>query len=799
MCDAVWQNIRYAARSLRRTPAFTVSAIVTLAIGIGASVAVFSIVDAAVLRPLPFPDADRLTAVWERPPAGAAWTRQTVPYALFADWERDARSFEALAGMSSRDFTLNTEHGPLRITGALVTPAFFATLKIVPALGADLSDPSSPGEQNVVVSSVFWRQHLGSDPHVLDRTLILDDSRFRVVAVLPPGVRLPSLGPQPDVWLRVTNATRPPRLALVGRLRDNVTPIAAEGELATMQRARAADARGVLVRPLQGEAAVLSKPSLALLSLAVALLFLIACANVTAMLLERFFMRRRELAIRASIGATGRQIATQLIVEHLVLWACAGIAGVALATALVHAFRGSRAVAVLEGLTPELIAIDWRVLLFAALVAATGALLCAIAPAIASSRSNVTRMLRSAVSSSGVRAPARRLIVAIEVALAVALLVNADLLIASYDHMAAQPIGVRDTGYLTFRLQLPRNRYGEHSQRMKFHDELLSRLRAVPAVEGAGAASARPLGGVPVGPFEVDTAAIAGDTTPLGGIEAADPEFFGAAGIPLLAGRAFEERDQGGDGVAIVNQTLARRFFGTAAVGRRIRIGPPGNRTPWMTIVGVVGDVRHAGLNWDILPEVYLPYSLASSWNLGFITTDLHVVVRHPAGVPISAATIHDAVWAVDPALPVTEFMTFPALIAEAMASPGFRTSVVTALAAFAVLLSAVGLLGVLSFIVGRRQSEIGIRMAVGADRRAVVRLVLFDMTTLALCGIAVGIPAAWASSHVLESLLFGVSRSDLAPYIAAIVVIGLATLVAAIVPAMRAARIDPVIALRAE
>jgi putative ABC transport system permease protein len=561
----------------------------------------------------------------------------------------------------------------------------------------------------------------------------------------------------------------------------------------------------VIVRSLQEDRAETIRPTLLVVTGAVVALLLIGCANVASLLLGRSIERTREMAVRASLGASRGRLVRQLVTELTLLWSLGGALGIALAAIAVRWFVVSSPFRPEDFPVHAEISIDARAVAFAVGLTLMTAVAFGVLSALQGSRFNLVESLKtSGRGSSSTRSTQRwrALLVASEVSLSVLLLAGAGLLITSLARLGSQPLGFQPDGVLTFKIQLPQQEYATDAQRIQFHRSLLSRLKALPGVEAVGTTSARPLGGIVAAPFTPDGQPIASDAGPIwSGQQAVDSDYFRAMRIPVVAGRAFDERDsERGEPVVIINETLARKYFpGQDPIWRRIKHASPAQSATWMRIVGVVKDVKHAGLEWDVLPETFVPYPQISGTYAKLVAKDIVVAFRAHGDAASQQSAIRAAVWSLDRRLPVVDMRTAEQLVAESADRPRFRTWLVTAFAAIAILLASVGLYGVLSQAVVQREREFGIRMALGATRTSVLRLVLRQGMLLAVAGAAIGVVATLAVARVVASLLYGVSATD--PRIVASVVALLLVVaaVASVIPARRATAIDPLVALRAD
>jgi putative ABC transport system permease protein len=814
--DQLRQDVQYAVRALRRNPGFTVVAVLTLALGIGASIALFSVLDAVLLRPLPFRDPSSLFAVWERPPLTAQWKRQTVPYPLFLEWQRHANSFDDMADFTGRDFTLALSDRPELVRGDVVGPRFFVLLGIRPVYGRTILPGDLNGGPVVVLSYRLWTERFGGDPAIIDTSITLNGLAHTVVGILPFETSLPILEQEPTLWTLLKPddpelVQRAGRVAVLGRLRADVTAPLAQSELATIQgefqkqQPAAQRAEGVIVRRLQEDRAETIRPTLLLVTGAVGALLLISCANVASLLLGRSLQRTREMAVRAAMGASRARLGRQLVTELTVLWSLGGALGVALGAAGIRWFATSNPFRAEELPAQTGIGIDARAVAFACAVTLVTAVMFGVLSALQGARLNLVESLKATGRGSTLTRSTQRwrtLLVGAEMSLSVLLLAGAGLLITSLARLGSQPLGFQPEGVLTFTIQLPQHEYPTDTQRIQFHRALLARLRALPGVESVGTTSARPLGGIVAAPFTADGPPPPSEGPPVwSGQQVVDSDYFRAMRIPVLRGRAFDDRDtERGEPVVIINETLARKYFpGQDPVGHRIKHGTPAQNVAWMRIIGVVKDVKHAGLEWEVLPETFVPYSQVSGPYAKVVAKDIVVALRSHGELLSQQSAIRGTVWSIDQHLPIVDLNTAAHLVSESADRPRFRTWLVTAFATIALLLASVGLYGVLSQAVVHRQREFGIRMALGATRTTVLRLVLGQGMRLAAVGAAVGIVAILTAARVVASVLYGVSANDPRILTGVVALMLLVAALASVIPARRATGIDPLVALRCD
>jgi putative ABC transport system permease protein len=796
-------DIRYALRTLRHRPAFAAAAIGTLALGIGANTAIFTVVNAVLLRPLPYPAAERLTLVWERMPQ---LSQIRVSYPDYLDWRERAHAFTGVAVFNpSRSFTLTGAGEPERVPGALVSANIFGVAGIAPALGrAPTAAEDAPGGDHVVLlSDALWRRRFAADPGVLGGNLTIDGRPSRIIGVMPQTFQFP---PRAELWVPVgpladasmMNRGNHPGLTALGRLRDGVTLADAQREMTAVASGLAAEYpatnRGVgavvtsLTEITVGD---IRQPLLTLLA-AVASVLLIACANVANLSLARASGRRQELAVRAALGASRTRIARQLLVESAAVSLAGGGAGLALGVGM------ARALVALEppGI-PRLAEIrpDPAVFAFAAIVSLVTALLVGVAPAVrASGRSLLPALGAGGRPGRGSGGRLRAALVAAEVAVAMVLLSGATVMLESFRQLVAVDPGFVAEGALSARLALPPSRYPEPAVRTRFFVNLLDRLASQPSVRVAGAINPLPQSGEGWQVFAASDRTAAPDPrrAPLVEYSSISPGFFRAAGVRLVAGREFTAADdEHGMPVAIVNETLARQFWkGERAVGRRLKAGAINAGDPWLTVVGVVGDIRRGALQSPARPEVHRPFPqepVMSMW----------IVARTTGSPALLARPLRETVAALDKDLPLFAVQPMTALLDRGHAQPRLTTILLALFGGLALLLAAVGTHAVVSVMVAERSQEMGIRMALGARPADVRAMVVWHGLRVVGLGLICGSGAALWTSRLLRTQVFQVNPTD--PWLLglAATLVAASALLACAMPAWKATRLDAVEVLR--
>jgi putative ABC transport system permease protein len=805
-----FQDLRYGARMLLKQPGFTLTAIVTLALGIGANTAIFSVVNGVLFRPLPYADADRL--YWITIDRQDLGNRFTLSNADFLILKQHNQSFEKLALMQGDLMILTGGPEPERIPAHRVSADYFAALGAQPELGRTfLPDEDQPGKPLVaVISHGLWQRHLNSDPEPAGRTISLNDKTYTVVGVMPPDFRLfRSVDVWPILQVNPPKCHCPFGMRVVAKLKTEVDDEQVRAELAALRDQAEREwpdpengsglARwSYVAEPLKEFITGNLRPVLLVLLAAVGCVLLIATANVANLLLARASTREREMAIRAAMGASRFRLLRQLLTESVLLAAAGGALGLLLAS------YGIDLLLKLEpGNLPRMneVGIDKGVLAFTSCVSLLSGLLFGLAPALQVSRTNLNESLkeggRSSTETRG-RKRLRGLLVISQTALALVLLAGAGLMIKSFVRLQQVNPGFNPEGVLTVQVSLPQTRYGERHKRVSFQRELLERIRNLPAVQSAGTSSDVP----PLNVGDVDVFEVAGQPVPpdqnrpLAERILLSPDYFRAMGIPLLSGRDFSLADDpDAPPVAIINRTMAERYFPDGeAVGGRIHFGDFGAGVPWITIVGVVGDVKNNGLSAEDALTIYAPYE-QNLWSFGPIS----LCVRSSSRPEPVTAGVRDVVQALDKNLPIANIKTGDQLLYDAVGRPRFHTFLIALFAAVAMLLAAVGIYGVISYSVAQRTHEIGIRLAVGARPQDVLLLVIRQGMIMTSIGTGIGLFAAFGLTRLMTSLLFRVRATDPLTFAGVATLLVAVALLACWIPARRATKVDPIIALRYE
>ena len=809
------QDIRFGSRSLRRNPAFAAVAILTLALGIGANAAIFSVVNTVLLRPLPWGEPGRAVMIWSK---WTAFDKTWVATGEVVDYRRRAKTLSEVAAWAEGQVNLTGDGDPERVSSGSVSANLFSTLGVRAMVGRTFSaaEDVRNGPNVVVLSHALWSRRYAADPGIVGRTIQINGNACEVTGVMPPGFVLPTdyQNPEPSqLWLPLqmdpaSTDHGSHGLYAAARLQPGASVRQAADELHGI--AVAMTDEGLYPRQMQFDTVVLSltdevvgnvRRAIWLLFGAVGFLLLIACANVANLLLARAEGRQREIAVRAALGASRLRVMRQLLTESLLL------TGVATTVGLALAFAGVRFVGWWNPANvPRVadVAVNLRVLLFTAGVAVVTSLVFSLAPAVRALRVDLTDSLKDGAqgaSSGGGRQRYRHALVVIEMALAVVLLVGAGLMLRSLWALQRVHLGFDPSQVLTMRLSLPVASYQTPEQVVDFYSRLLDRVRAVPGVRTAGAVRALPLGST-IGDFGVRVEGFtpAPGTGAKGDWQIASAGYLEAIGERVIRGRSITPDDKTDAMlVALINEEMARRYWaGRDPIGGRFQIGGGAQNRPFITVVGVVADVRHNGITQAVKEKFYVPHP---QWHtsVGNAIRTMTLVMKAHGDPQALASPVRQIIRELDAKLPVAEVRTMDEVVAATLSAPRFTGILLGVFAALALALSAIGIYGVLSYVVSRRTREIGIRVAIGAGRGQVLRLVLGSGVGLALVGIFVGLAAAALLSRVITTLLHDVQPGDPATYATVAGVLTVVAIVASLVPAWRATRVDPVKALKAE
>jgi putative ABC transport system permease protein len=803
--DSLRQDVLYALRRLRQAPGFTLVAIATLALGIGANSAIFSVVNAVLLRPLPFPGADRLVLVAQM------WDGHRVPYSPqnFLDVATQSHSFQGLAAIDTSGFTLTDQGEPTRFKGAEVSASFFDVLRSRPALGRGfVAGENEPGRTKVVVlGEDLWRTRFGGDPGVLGRTVQLNREPHVVVGVARAGFSYPE---DAELWTPLeydkdfrSNSRGAWYLTVIGRLKNGVSPERARDEVATiasrLAKAYPENDEGVggTVVGLHEATVGDARRSLLVLLGAVGLVLLVACVNVANLLLARIAARETELAVRTALGAGRARLLRQLLTESVLLAIFGGLLGLALASSLLDALLALQPQGV-----PRLaeVQVDRSVAAFALLLSLATSLLFGIAPALQILRRATAQSLRQGSRGilGGRHGRLRGGLVVGQMALAMVLLAGSGLLMRSFVRLRHVDPGFQTESALTFRVSLPESAYSNDAALLTFHDEMQRRLEALPGVRSVGAVAGLPVSGNRfIISFTVEgRPELPPAQQPSMEVRIATPSYFRAMGIPLKRGRGFERTDDAeAPQVVLLSEAAVRRFFpNEEPLGKRIKLGlrRGRGRRAGGEVVGIVGDVKERGLAATTGPEIYVPYAQ-------FPINGMDVVLRSAVPPRTLAVPAERVVHSLDPELPVAHVATLEEVVAHSVSEPRFYMVLLGSFAGTALFLAALGLFGVVSYAVGQRTRELAVRLALGARRDELVRLVLRDALVLATIGVVIGLAGAVALSRVIAAMLFSLSPTDPVTLgTVALLLLGAAFL-AGYLPARRATTIDPIVALRSE
>jgi putative ABC transport system permease protein len=805
MIADLWQDLRYAARMLARSPGFTAIAVLALALGIGANSAIFSVVNTVLLRPLPYKNPDALVMVWDEQ-AHLGFPKDTPSPANFLDWREQNTVFEGMAAMIQRSFNLTGAGEPERLDGRRVSANLFSLLGVEPQLGrAFTAEEDKPGSRVVILSYGLWQRRFGGDATIIGRALTLNAEAYTVIGVMPRSFQFPTQRDQ--LWVPIAfpadeAAQRGSHyLEVVARMKPGVTLQQAQAEMSMIaarlekqypeQNMRV----GSVVTPLHEEVVGDIKPALLVLLGAVGFVLLIACANVANLLLARAAMRQKEISLRLALGASRSRLIRQFLTESVLL---AGIGG---AVGLLFSFAGLR---ILKNFIPDTISqvqainIDSKVLFFTLLVSLATGVIFGLAPATQASNYNLNETLKEGGRDSGAGARGNRiraLLVIGEVAVSFVLLIGAGLLINSFLHLRTLDPGFRVDHLLTAKIELSELKYPNQERRASFYNELLRRVSTLPGVESAAVADNLPF------TYNGDSMAIAiegrADPPPDQRLDvvyrAVGPGYFSTMGIKIVQGRDFNEQDKSDSVRAVVigEKTAQHYWPGENAIGKRLKPGLTTSEGPWYEVVGVVKDTRQ---NDFVAPPKMQMYCVHSQINFAVPNA---LVVRSSVD-PLSLATsVRNAVWSIDKDQPVSNIRSMDEIISKAVARQRFSTLLLGVFAGLALVLAAVGIYGVMSYSIAQRTREIGIRMALGAKRLDVLKLAMGQGFRLVVAGLVIGLAAAFILTRVMASLLFGISATDPLTFVTISLVLLVVAMLASYIPSVRAMRVDPMVALR--
>ncbi|HVG17696.1 MAG TPA: ABC transporter permease [Blastocatellia bacterium] len=806
MLETLLQDLRYGARMLLKQPIFTAAAVITLALGIGATTTVFSIVDAVLLRPLPFKEPERLVSVWEINQQQEK-DAQASSTGNFVDWQNQNQVFEDMAAYFNWNTNLIGVDDPERLNSAIVTGSFFQVLGVSAKIGRVLlpSDDRPGNDEVVLLSHGLWQRRFGADPEIVGKKLTLSGGSFTIVGVMPPDCRFPDK--EVELWMpagfsaKQSQDRRGKFIKVIARLKPGIKLDQAQAEMkaiaAQLEQQFPDTNTGWEVKVASLDSAGMENVRLALFVLlgAVGFVLLIACVNVANLLLARAAARRREFAIRVALGAGRMRLINQMLTEGLLLAMLGGLIGVLLA------YWG---VSIITHLNPgdipriDEIGINRRVLGFTLATCAMSVMIFGLVPALFASSSAPQESLKAEGRSmdGGPRRRLRNALVVSEIAVALILLIGAGLMIKSFWRLQSVSPGFKSDNLLTMRIWLSASRYAENHRQITFFQQLIDRIERVPGVQSVGAIQDLPIRRNRMGfDFVIEGRPIpsSGDKSDAA-YRVVTPDYFATMGIPLLGGRQFTNEDnQQAAQVIIINQSFARQLWPDGdPLGKRIRFG--GEDKPWCAIIGVVGDVKHMGLDVDEGPAIYQPHAQKPEF-LRWMT-----IVARTNVEPLSlVSAVRSQVQALDKDQPIYDIVTMERLLSQSVANPRFYMVLLGVFAFISLALAAVGVYGLLAFWVTQRTKEIGIHLALGAQQNDVMRIVMGKGFKLTLSGIGLGLAGAFILTQVMQSLLYGVSTTDPITYLGLSLVLMSVGVLACYIPARRATRVDPMIALRYE
>ena len=811
--ETLLKDLRYGLRSLLKHPGFTAIAVITLALGIGANTAMFSVINAVLLRPLPYHDPGRLVTIWEESPERDLY-QLPISYANYRDWVDQNHVFEQISAYTFTNLNLTGAGEPARLSTVRTSANLFSLVGATPRLGRTFlpEEDKEGGNRVVILGHALWQSRFASDPAIIGKSLTLNNQSHTVVGVMSPNFQFPVgfgylgkvLNDPTDLYVPIAATGDEARRGnysffALGRLKPGVTIDQARAEMTTIERRleqqypEGNTGIGVSLIPTQEQTVKEIRPALLVLLGAVAFMLLIACANIANLLLARAASRQKEIAIRTALGASRLRVLRLLLTESLILSLAGGLLG------LLLAFWGTDA---LMALTPDNIprlnevGVDARVFGFTLAVSLVTGIFFGLIPAIHASKPDLNEALKEGSrgamgSSAGKRT--RNVLVAVEVALSLVLLIGAGLMIKSFARLQQMNLGFNPEKVLAVTLTLSNSRYPEERQQAAFFQETLNRLQSLPGVQSAGATTALPL------TLELSGSdfRIEGHPEPEAGKEliihtrSVSPGYFGTLGIRLLKGRDFSDRDKSdAPRTAVINSELARIYFlNEDPLGKRITFD---DGQSWISIVGVIGDVKQLGLDSSAKPEVYFPYLQVSEPSMSLVAR----TVSDPLSL---AAAVKNQIQTIDKDLPIDEAKTMQQLLAESISGRQFNMLLLTIFALVALVLAVVGIYGVMSYTVTQRRHEIGIRVAIGAQSRDVFRMVIGQGMRLAIIGVAFGLVGAFGLTRLMTSMLFGVEPTDPATFVTIAVLLTVVALVACYIPGRRATKVNPLVALRYE
>jgi predicted permease len=797
--DNLVADLRYTVRQLRKSIVFTMIAVATLALGIGANTALFAIVDNVLLRPLPYTDPDRVVMVWEDS-SFAGFAKNTPAPGNVAEWRRLNHSFVAIAATRGVTASLTVDGPPQQVVGRAVSPNFLSVLGVVPQLGRSISDEDDrTGAQVVMISHRLWQRRYGGDPSIVGRTMTMNDSKYEIIGVLPAAFVFRTR--ESDYWvpMNLSPAAAAERrshyLQVFARLKPGVTLEAARADMndvaSTLQRQYPETnfKVGAVVIPIKEDLLGNTSVELVVLMAASAAILLIACANLAGLLLTRAADRRGELAIRVALGATRGRLVRQLIVEGVLLSVAGGTLGLVLPPAALNVLTSL----VPAGILPAASALDPRMMFFAFAASLAAGMFFSGVAAVQIAAAPIGDALHQARGSVGpANKTLRNVLVVLQISAAIVLLVSAGLMLRTLANLRAIDVGFRTGHLLTLRTSLPRPRYADPAKRLDFYDRVIAAVRALPGVESAAYGSTLPfqsqgntrafgIEGQPIKPGEVPDALYRLGTG----------DYLKTLGVEVLEGRIFDDRDgRESPRVIVVNETLAKHFIASgSALGHQLRFGPSGQ--PLYTIVGVVRDVHERGYELAMKPGVYVPTPQIPDGVSDFL------IVRTSGDAMAVSPAVQKIIAGVDPSQPVSDVKTMDAIVDLTVADRRQQTILLVGFGGLALLLAAIGLYGMLAYAVAGARREIGVRMALGATRQRVMTMIVGRGLGLTAVGMLLGAAGAWAVTRTMSTLLYGVGATDPSTFASVTAILGLVALTACAVPAARASRVDPMAVLR--
>ena len=815
----LWQDLRFGARMLLKHPGVTTLAVLTLALGIGANTAIFSVVNAVVLRPLPYNNPDRLVSLWEKVPERGRWR---VTPANFLDWKKQNTLFEDMAAFGAGTMTLTGGGEPEQLLGTRASAGYFGVVGVAPVLGRSfVAEEFEPGKgRAVILGHAFWQRRFGGDPGIINQAITLDGNSYTVTGVMPPGIypvwpttsgHISFNENEQQFWVPMAftaqwAAVRTAHvLGVVGRLKPGVSLEQAQAEMNTInarleQEYAANKGEGIIVNPFMDEVVGNVKPALLTLLGAVALVLLIACANIAGLLLAQHAARNKEIAIRAALGAGRGRLLRQFFLEGLLLSLLGTVAGIGLASLGVTA--------IIKLIPPQFprfgqAELDWRVLGFTLVLSVLTCLVFALIPAWNAAKPDLQTTLEQSGRTSGPGANRQRFrqaLVVFQVGIAVMLVISAGLLIKSFWRLNQVDPGFNPDRVLALTITLPQSKYNENPQINNFYNRLIENISVLPGVQSAAIAYDHPLQSNWIDSFNIEGRpapepgqGFSANFNPVG------TDYFRTVGADVIKGRPFTAEDnQDHPGVVIVNEALVRRYFpNEQPIGQRLRLSPPARiwsneRLTSFEIIGISRNVKSAGLNAESEPAYYVPASQAP-------LQDMSVLIRTRSDPHLLIPSLRAAVLAIDPNQPISNVSTMEKIVSDSIAQPRLNMLLMGLFGTLALVLAAVGIYGLLSYAVTQRTQEIGIRMALGARVTDVLNLVFKQGMTLVLIGEVIGLAGAFALTRLIRGLLFGVTPTDFTTFIAVAGMLAGVSLVATLIPARRAAKVDPLVALRYE